>query len=177
MTTVLHIPPDAILTYSGKIVRPLDPHPDTIDIEDIAHALSNQCRFTGHTREFYSVAQHSIHCSELAPSEFQLEALLHDASEAYLSDLARPVKKTLGFGEFYLRAEELLDCRIRQHFGLPRRMSKTVKRIDDLMLQAEGNQLMPDGFPVYGEAADITIRCVSPKTARVWFMERFEELT
>jgi hypothetical protein len=168
--------PDAIQTMSGSIVRPLDPDPETIDIRDIAHSLSNQCRFTGHTKEFYSVAQHSEYCSYLVPQKFKLEALLHDASEAYLSDIARPLKKAKPFGEFYLEAERRLDEAIRDKYNLPFVMSSEVHKADDLMLQAEGNQLMPDGFPVYGEAADISIYCWSPKTARLSFLERFAEL-
>src|SRR4051812_43149736 len=79
-----------IITHTGKWFNVLDPNPDEVDIEDIAHALALQCRFTGHTDEFYSVAQHSVLVANHCPSEYGIYGLLHDGSEAYLSDIARP---------------------------------------------------------------------------------------
>src|SRR6266496_1501995 len=89
----------AIMTYSGELITPLNPDPDDIQIEDIAHALSNQCRFSGHCKQFYSVAEHSCRVSDLCSYEHQLGGLLHDGTEAYLSDIARPIKQQPGFGE------------------------------------------------------------------------------
>jgi hypothetical protein len=79
-----------IVTYTGRRFHFLDPKIDEISIEDIAHALSNVCRFTGHTKRFYSVAEHSCLVSALCDN--RLEGLLHDASEAYMSDLSSPLK-------------------------------------------------------------------------------------
>jgi uncharacterized protein len=80
-------------TYTGKIVHLPEPLEDEIDILDIAHALSQMCRFTGHTSFFYSVGYHSILASEFVePAHLALEALLHDAHEAYIADLPRPIK-------------------------------------------------------------------------------------
>ncbi|MFG0247924.1 MAG: phosphohydrolase, partial [Phycisphaeraceae bacterium JB051] len=76
-----------IQTYTGKAFYPLREDPGIIDIRDIAHALSLQCRFNGHCSDFYSVAQHSVHVSEVVPQAFALWGLLHDAAEAYMSDL------------------------------------------------------------------------------------------
>src|SRR5690606_5290032 len=78
---------DWMQTFTGRAVYPLDLRPDDIDIQDIAHALSMQCRYAGHTRQFYSVAEHSVHvarwCRQYGPAA-ALEGLLHDATEAYL---------------------------------------------------------------------------------------------
>src|ERR1039457_118422 len=80
-------------TFSGLRFWPLDPNPEKILIDDIAHALAHQCRFGGHASRFYSVAEHSVHVSRLCPPEDALWGLLHDASEAYLVDLPRPLKQ------------------------------------------------------------------------------------
>ena len=84
---------DWIQTFTGRAFYVLDPRPEDVDIEDIAHALSMQCRFAGHCREFYSVAQHSVTASWLVPPEDALWGLLHDAAEAYVVDLPRPIKR------------------------------------------------------------------------------------
>ena len=89
-----------IMTYTKKMFDPLHPNAELIDIEDIAHALSMLCRANGHFKSFYSVAQHSINCMKEAKARgysdrIQLGCLLHDASEAYLSDVTRPVKAEL----------------------------------------------------------------------------------
>ena len=76
-----------IQTFQGKAFDPFAPRPADISHFDIAHALSNICRFTGHTNTFYSVAQHSVQVALLVPRPMQLAALLHDASEAYLCDI------------------------------------------------------------------------------------------
>ncbi len=130
--------PDAIFTFSGKTIRPLHPAPDDIDIRDIAHALSNCGRFTGHTRDFCSVAEHCVRVSLLVPEELALEGLLHDASEAYLADIARPIKRDEEFA-FYLEVEARLEDAIAERFGLPFRneMHPEIKVIDQYTLEAE----------------------------------------
>ncbi len=84
-----------IYTNSGNMFDLSDPTPEMIKIEDIAHALSHICRYTGHVKEFYSVALHSLIVSEIVPAEFALEGLLHDAAEAYLNDISAPLKTLL----------------------------------------------------------------------------------
>lgn len=91
---------DCISTFTNNRIDPTDPSPEDIHIEDIAHALSMMTRANGHFKTFYSVAQHSINCANEAAARgcskrIQLACLLHDASEAYLSDITRPVKKQL----------------------------------------------------------------------------------
>jgi len=78
--------------FSGGTFDILNPRAEDVRIEDIAHALSQQCRFTGHTKTFYSVAQHSVLASTLVAAPDELWALLHDASEAYMGDMNRPLK-------------------------------------------------------------------------------------
>lgn len=129
-----------ILTQCGLEFDLLNPDPDLIEIEDIAHALSHICRFTGHTKHFYSVAQHSYLCATLVPPEHQLETLLHDAAEAYIGDVSSPLKAQL---PGYQMIEFKLDQAIRQRFGLPAKKTPWVKEADLQMLAAEKAQLMP----------------------------------
>lgn len=105
---------DWIQTSSGKMFYPLAPRVEDVDLADIAHALSQLCRFGGHSREFISVAQHSVNVSRHCP-EFPREALLHDATEAYLVDVPRPIKYHLGG---YKEAEHKLAIIIGERFGL-----------------------------------------------------------
>jgi uncharacterized protein len=138
---------DWILTYTGKHFFPLEPNCEDIDILDIAHALSNICRFTGHCREFYSVAQHSVMVAELLWNqhldyEMALAGLLHDASEAYLIDVARPVKHSPDF-EFYRTAEAKLQNVINDCFNCDGYKNQ-IKGADSIMLATEAYFLMPD---------------------------------
>ena len=130
-----------IETYTGKKFHLLDPQPDEIDIEDIAHALSNQCRYTGHTRRFFSVAEHSIHVSLLSYN-FKLAGLMHDASEAYLSDISRPVKQLTPVGPPYYQVEDKMMTAIANKYGFEWPLPKEVKTADNIMLFTEKDQLM-----------------------------------
>ena len=140
-----------ILTVTGKHFDPVEPEEALIDIEDIAHALSMICRANGHFPIFYSVAQHSVACAKEAMErglarEIVLGCLLHDASEAYLSDVTRPVKKDL---PYYLGVEERLQDMIWKHFigrELTAEEKAMVFEIDDQMLSMEFHQLMPEGI-------------------------------
>lgn len=129
-------------TYKCKKVDPWSPDIDRIDIEDIAHALSRQPRFGGHTKGMpYSVAQHSYYTSKLVPDEHALWGLLHDASEAYLVDLPRPIKKML---PGYLEAENKLMEAICKRFGLPLAMPGAVRIVDDMLLVTEARDLFDE---------------------------------
>ena len=134
-------------TYSGKQFDPLLMKPEDVDIRDIAHALSLMCRGGGHLKGFYSVAQHSLNCAREAkgrgwPSRLQLACLLHDGSEAYISDIIRPVKVYL---DNYLEIEASIMDKIWRRFGLSD-LSDTEqaswKQIDDEMLLYEQHFLM-----------------------------------
>lgn len=137
----------SINTYSGIEFWPLDPREEEIEIVDIAHALSLLCRGNGHLKHFYSVAQHSIRCAKEAEvrsysKRVQLACLLHDGSEAYISDITRPVKALL---DDYLEVEEELQRTIYIKYGLEDMTdeeNRLVKLIDDTILVKEMKELM-----------------------------------
>lgn len=166
-----------IITFSGHSINPLKPDPEDIFVEDIAHSLANQCRFTGHVKKFYSTAQHSVLCSYIVPKEFALEALLHDGSEAYLADLARPVKHAAGFGEVYRACEAVLETAIGTRFNLPSTMSPEVKKADTIMLFTEMRDLMPNDPPEGAEVLDSEIDPWLPEKAERSFIARYNALT
>jgi hypothetical protein len=130
-----------IQTSTGKAFDPFAPDPAAICIEDIAHALSNVCRFTGHCRSFYSVAQHSVEVATRLPPELQAHALLHDASEAYLLDLPSPLKQRPEFAA-YRWAEKQLQAAIYARFGLDPTTPALVKEMDSRMLLFEKARLL-----------------------------------
>jgi uncharacterized protein len=174
-----------IQTVSGRRINPFAPEPAAIDIGDIAHALANQCRFGGHCRRFYSVAQHSCVVADLAAgrgadSDAVLWALLHDAAEAYLGDLPHPVKHNSELGRIYREAEDALQQAIFQRFGLPPAPPPVVVGIDRAVLAAERRELMVaawDWPELEGvAAAEITIEPWQPERAAREFLERYERL-
>ncbi|TKI02302.1 HD family hydrolase, partial [Martelella alba] len=127
-----------ITTFSGRHFDYADPDINSICITDIIHALSNECRYAGHCPQFYSVAQHSVLTSMIVPPAFALEALLHDAAEAYCKDIPAPLKQLL---PDYHAVESRVDAAIRRRFGLPEAMSPEVKRADLIMLATERRDL------------------------------------
>jgi hypothetical protein len=128
-------------TFSDLRFWPLDPNPEKILIADIAHALAHQCRFGGHASKFYSVAEHSVHVSKLCPPDDALWGLLHDASEAYLIDLPRPLKLLPEFAP-YREAERRLQRAVAVRFGLPEDQPASVTEADDTMLWIEAHSLL-----------------------------------
>ena len=165
-----------IATYTGEIFKPLEPDPARIHIEDIAHALANSCRFTGHVSKFYSTAQHSYYVSCLVPEELALTGLLHDASEAYLSDISRPVKHAPGF-DFYKKFEHKLEEAVAIRFSLPFPFPPEIKAADRIMLRTEQRDLMPMIFREEGEDyLDEPIIPWTPDESEERFLERFRFL-
>jgi uncharacterized protein len=133
-----------IRTFSGKLINVFDPKPEGICIEDIAHALSNLCRFGGHTSGFYSVAQHCCLMAKLVSEKpIALATLLHDASEAYLLDISRPIKHLL---PQYQEAEHKLMHIIAEKFGFEYPLPAKVTELDNQFLEIEWEWLMLNKF-------------------------------
>ena len=174
---------------SGRQFWPADPRPDDIDVRDIAHALSRQCRFGGHIlAEHYSVAEHSVRVSYAVQpptasiAAWRLAALLHDATEAYLIDVPRPVKCMLGgYKELESRLAEVIGL----HFGIPHWMFEDtcVKAADEQLLMTEKRDLLrpapADWTLAQGVACEPLAARIEPWTqaeAERRFLARFEEL-
>lgn len=176
---------DWIQTVSGRKFFPLDPRPEDICIEDIARALSNTCRFTGHCR-FYSVAQHSVLVSMRVPEEAAAWGLLHDSAEAYLNDVARPIKGNVffsapeGFIPYKVVETRVLKA-IAEAFHLDWPIPGSIKEVDDRMLLTEqrdllGPQIEPWNVPATPYEDLVLLDPWSPATAERFFLQRFHAL-
>lgn len=147
MTPLLEGPPDrgpVMQLHSGREFYPLDPHPSEITIGTIAASLSKLCRFNGHCTSFYSVAQHSILVARNMPEEGRLEGLLHDAHEAFIGDITRPMKQALAAHGLALGPiVDRIDAAIATRFGLDfARWRDTIKEVDLRALATERRDLM-----------------------------------
>jgi hypothetical protein len=145
---------DWFVTFTGRRFYPLDARVEDIDIRDIAHSLALQSRWMGHCKKYYSIASHSLACARVAemtnqPPEVVAWALMHDASEAYVGDVIRPIKRSLlvwdGSGvdepEVFKEIENRLHQLIAERFGLPWPMPEAVHEIDNRMLVTEAYYL------------------------------------
>ena len=171
-----------IQTLTGKRFYPADPRPEDIDIRDIAGSLARQCRFAGHCLRFYSVAEHSYllahHVAKSRPELF-LTALLHDASEAYLVDVPRPIKPQLvGYAETEDRVMRVIAGMFRTLWPLP----ESVKRMDHAILSDEREQNMA---PMAVDAGDwgnttpalgVKLRFWHPECAEEMFLQAFHDV-
>lgn len=164
-----------IQTFSGTSFWPLDPRPADINIIDIGHALSLTCRFGGHSRHFYSVAQHSVLVATNVSRENALWGLLHDAGEAYLVDVPRPIKEVLNdFNEIENHILESIAVRFSLSYPIP----EEVVEIDRQLLTVELGQLMTDtSWTNMEHPLDISIRPWSWKKAEKLFLQKFNQLT
>jgi 5'-deoxynucleotidase YfbR-like HD superfamily hydrolase len=171
-----------ILTASGRRFDLLAPDPATVDPLDLAHALSNLCRFGGHTRVHYSVAQHSLLVSELAGRPFRLAGLLHDAAEAYVGDVVGPLARRMR--EFRDIERRILDA-VAVRFGVPRWHLDTpeVRHADAVALLTERTSLLPPSSHPWAEDLSHArplrrrIAPLAPVEARDRFLQRLHDLT
>lgn len=170
---------DWIQTFTGKQFWPLDPKPEDIDIVDIAHALSNQCRFAGHCKKFYSVAEHCVRVSWELPRKAKLWGLLHDASEAYLVDLPRPIKRGTRLGVEYKEMEEVLMDVICIKFGITSIEPPEVRKADNILLMTEARDLLGEPPSPWNETAkplSIEIIPWDNSKAKIMYLKEFSEL-
>ena len=175
-----------MLTYSGEVFDFDHPGRTVILIEDIAHSLAMQCRYTGHTKKFYSVAEHCYRMSVANLPGDPMSRLLHDSAEAYISDIAYPLKKNLVYGT-YMLPMSLLEHRIvnviTKALGLFVIDLKSVKVGDQVMMATEVRDLMPreraELFQDYTSGQQPLkekIKPFSPKKAEKLFLRRYYEL-
>ena len=173
-----------ITTIGGRSFDPVSPEPENIDIDDIAHSLSLICRANGHFKTFFSVARHCINCAREARARglgtrIQLLCLLHDATEAYMGDMTRPLKLHL---PYYCECEERLHRQILQALGIPQEReseSAVIKEIDNCMLYHEF--LIFNGDRLYETAPviHIDIECSERgfDATKAEFLEMYRQFT
>lgn len=180
----------SIATFTGKFIEPLNPQWDDLDIIDIAHGLSNICRYGGQSLEFYSVSQHSVYVSYNTDLGNELNGLLHDGSEAYLGDVPRPIKHTTQY-QFYRDVEDVLQTMIFQKFGSTSTEEEyetpDIKYADNSILMIEqqhlfkkpwnGPKLLWSDLKYKDEFLLDVFKPWTPRIAETRFMERFVELT
>jgi uncharacterized protein len=182
-----HAPPAPgpyLQTVSGRWVNPFDPDPAQLDAGDIARALANQCRFGGHSRVFYSVAQHSVIVSRLVEDrggdvEDVFAALMHDATEAYLGDMPHPLKHRSPLGAAFKEAEDHLEQAIRHRFAIKPDVPG-IKQADRGLLATERRAFSAETWhwpELDGvEPVDLQLTAWSPDKAADEFAKRYAEL-
>jgi uncharacterized protein len=182
-----HAPPAPgpyLQTVSGRWVNPFDPDPTQLDPGDIARALANQCRFGGHSRVFYSVAQHSVIVSRLVEerggdTEDVFAALMHDATEAYLGDMPHPLKHRSALGAAFKAAEERLEQAIRARFRIKPDVPE-IKRVDRALLATERRAFSAERWhwPELEGVAPLDMELLpwSPDEAAEAFAHRYAEV-
>ena len=169
---------DWFQTFTGRVFWPMDPEPEDVYIEDIAQGLSLQCRFNGQVRVFYSVAQHSIIVMENLPRELQPFGLMHDAGEAYIGDMIRPLK--ISMPEFKA-VEKLVDQAIAIKYGLvwDEDIEHVVKGADNIALMTERRDLLappPVPWTKRAEPMKAKIKPWTAHDARDRFLKEFLRL-
>lgn len=168
-----------ITLHSGEYFDFLNPEACSFKIGDIAWSLSNLCRFNGHVSQFYSVAQHSVHVAELLPKRLKLQGLLHDAAEAFIGDVTKPLKELL---PDYKRLEVSVESALLKTYGLPERLDEAVKLADVIMLRTEQRDLVGAGADKWHGSEGVLPRELpispwSPEDAYDAFLALYRSLT
>lgn len=178
---------DWMLTATSRMFWPLDPLPEEIDIKDIARGLAMKCRYGGHVTRFYSVAEHSVHVSRNVPAEHRRQGLLHDATEAYLGDMIRPLKYQPDLAGFKA-VEDALEPVIFGRFGLSGKLHPAVKLVDNRILHDEYQvrPASPRPWVAVGSTPEEQIEIMqplniqidgwSPRVAEECFLDEFDYL-
>lgn len=169
-----------IQVYGGAKVYPFALAPHDLDIDVIAHSLSQQCRYAGHTRWFYSVAQHSVLVSRLCPPDLALAGLLHDAAEAYLQDMVKPIKDLPCMMDYRV-AERIANASIEKRWEVDIH-AEAVCRADRVAMATEVRDLMQPVQPAWREWLTeqpdrSPIECEYHTTSEAAFLNRFKMLT
>jgi len=177
---------DYITTFTGKKFPLFDPGPDDICVEDIAHHLSRICRYTGAPdyripNGFYSVAEHSVFVALKAPVQHRMAALLHDAAEAYIGDLARPLKYMKGM-DAYRDLDTKIERVIAKKFGLEYPWNPIIKDLDNRIIVDEKQTFIKDPdwssedcerWGVGTEALGVQLRGWLPNDAEEAFLQTY----
>jgi hypothetical protein len=173
---------EGIRLFSGAMFDYNNPADSDVVIEDIAHALSNNCRFAGHCKHLYSIAQHAVNASMIVPPEYAFDALMHDTAEFATNDIPTPLKIALPvFKELEVRIESSMS----ERFGFTYPLSPAVKLADAQMLALEKETLLPQDtsewemlrgvdYAHLRELVDLT--SWTPERARFEFLDRYEEI-
>lgn len=165
-------------TYTGKQFYPLAPLVEDIDPVDIAHSLAMQCRYNGHCKDFYSVAEHCVLMSHFVPEEYALHALLHDATEAYIGDMVRPLKRHM---PDFTAVEDKLMPVIAERFGIVGDIMVDVVREADNRILLDERERLFDGTPAAWSIEGLVplgvpIACWKPQSAEQAYAMRLEQL-
>jgi hypothetical protein len=179
METLTRTKGPTIMLVSGNYFDLEDPASSTFSIDDIAHALAHICRYTGHCQSFFSVAKHSELVSRAVPAHDAFAGLMHDAAEAFIGDVAKPLKNLL---PDYQVIEDRIETAVFARFGLPAKLPASVKVADRVLLRTEQRDLMgADGHP-WAYTAGVEplpdrIEPLPPGAAKRLFLMRYAELT
>lgn len=169
---------DEILTSNGDYFLFNSPEQYDFPIEVISNALSKICRFTGHTSEFYSVAQHSVLVSEMVPRKYAFQGLMHDAHEAFTGDMVSPLKKLI---PEYVILEKKIESELRLRYSLPESLHESIKIADIKLLMSERRCLFPyrsdDNLHWPSVMSTIDIKPMNHNEAYFYFLNRYKALS